>query len=107
MARQSNKNKKKSNAAPANPSAASANDSPTRSPHSQISLPPRGAQQLIISSILFIAVLAVFWPCVHNDFINLDDDLYIVGNAHVQHGFSRWNPSVGPLLPLKRQFGTR
>jgi tetratricopeptide (TPR) repeat protein len=43
---------------------------------------------LLISAILFVVVLAVFWPCTNNDFINYDDNVYVTENTHVQQGLN-------------------
>jgi tetratricopeptide (TPR) repeat protein len=43
---------------------------------------------------LFLAVLCLFLPCLRNDFINFDDPVYLLSNAHIQHGLDwqtiRW-----------------
>jgi len=41
---------------------------------------------LLICLFLAAATLAVYWPVVHNDFVNYDDNCYIVQNRQVQAG---------------------
>ena len=44
--------------------------------------------------VVFAVVLGVFLPALRNGFINLDDGIYVTGNAHVQAGLTaegfRW-----------------
>jgi protein O-mannosyl-transferase len=42
----------------------------------------------LLSLLLALSTLAVFWPAVGHDFINYDDPLYVYENAHVQSGLS-------------------
>ena len=49
---------------------------------------PADSQTWPISAGLFALVLAVFWPCIGNGFLNYDDGLYVTQNAHVQQGLS-------------------
>lgn len=44
--------------------------------------------RLIVSAVLAAAVLAVYAPVAHYDFIALDDAQYVRDNEHVNHGFS-------------------
>jgi tetratricopeptide (TPR) repeat protein len=46
-------------------------------------------QRLAISAVLAAAVLAVYAPAAHYDFIALDDAQYVRDNHHINHGFSR------------------
>ncbi len=41
--------------------------------------------------LLFLLVLAVFFPALRNDFINYDDNGYVTANAWVQNGLSAAN----------------
>jgi tetratricopeptide (TPR) repeat protein len=50
--------------------------------------PPLDALKFLSNAILFIVVLAVFWPCLNNGFINYDDNVYVTENAHVQQGLT-------------------
>ena len=50
---------------------------------------------LLIGLLLACATLAVFWPVVHNDFINYDDPEYIALNQHVTGGITWAFPSKG------------
>ena len=52
--------------------------------------------------LLALATVALYWPAMHHDFINYDDDLYVTANVHFQNGLTleniKWafsNP-VGP-----------
>jgi Flp pilus assembly protein TadD len=48
----------------------------------------------VLSVLLAVAVLALFWPALGNDFVNYDDDLYVTRNPRVQQGLTsagvRW-----------------
>ena len=50
--------------------------------------------QLVICLFLTLATLTAFWQVRNNEFINLDDDLYITNNPNVYGGFTlkgiRW-----------------
>jgi Flp pilus assembly protein TadD len=37
---------------------------------------------------LFLVTLALYWPAMRCDFVNLDDNLYVTDNPHVQGGLS-------------------
>lgn len=41
-----------------------------------------------VAVLLFLGVMAVFYPSIHNGFVNFDDDVYIYGNVHVQDGLN-------------------
>jgi protein O-mannosyl-transferase len=45
----------------------------------------------VICLALALGTLAVYWPMVGHQFINFDDDAYIVGNAHVTSGLTTTN----------------
>ena len=45
-------------------------------------------QRLILSALLAAAVLAVYAPVAHYDFIALDDAQYVKDNENINHGFS-------------------
>jgi Flp pilus assembly protein TadD len=45
--------------------------------------------ELVICLALMIAVLSVYWPVQHHDFINVDDDLYITENPTVRDGITK------------------
>ncbi len=51
-------------------------------------------QILIVSIILILATLAVFWQVKHFGFVNIDDDIYVTANNHIQSGITldgiRW-----------------
>ena len=42
----------------------------------------------LICIVLVLAIVTVYWPVQHHDFISLDDDLYVTDNTHVQQGMS-------------------
>jgi Flp pilus assembly protein TadD len=44
-----------------------------------------------ICLLLAVATLAVFWPVVHCEFLNLDDTFYFTANRHVQTGLNPAN----------------
>jgi len=47
-----------------------------------------GRLPLIISLILALVTILLYWPVVHCDFINFDDPTYVTDNSPVQNGFS-------------------
>ena len=51
-------------------------------------------RRLAIALVLAATVLAVFAPTLRNDFVNYDDDRYLLENPDVQRGFDaaalRW-----------------
>jgi Tfp pilus assembly protein PilF len=48
---------------------------------------------LILSLILFVATLALYFPALDSAFVNYDDPAYVTANAHVLQGLS-WNNFV-------------
>jgi protein O-mannosyl-transferase len=48
----------------------------------------RAKKALIPGLLLVLLVLPVFFPMLHNDFINYDDPIYVTGNPHVQGGLT-------------------
>ncbi len=48
----------------------------------------------LIAGLLVLVTIAVYWPATQCDFVNLDDDVYVYENAHVQNGLTwenvRW-----------------
>ncbi len=48
-----------------------------------------GKQKIIVYVLLMVITLAVFWQVNQFDFINIDDDVYITDNIHVQSGMTR------------------
>ena len=57
--------------------------------------------------LLVVATLAVYWPVRNHDFVNLDDDMYVVENRYVQEGLATesilWaftNTTFGMWIPL-------
>lgn len=65
-------------------------------------------EKLIVYILLTFVTLAVFWQVNHYDFINFDDNIYIIQNGYIQSGltpegfrwafstkyFDLWNPLV-------------
>lgn len=49
---------------------------------------------IVICAALAAAALAVFWPVLHHDFVNYDDDVYVTENPKVRAGLTvdglRW-----------------
>ncbi len=45
-------------------------------------------QKLIVCAVLTVVTLAVFWQVTGYDFINLDDNDYIIGNSVIQRGIT-------------------
>ncbi len=75
----------------------------------------------ILCLLLIAVTLAVYWPAVHCDFLNLDDTYYFTANHHVQTGLkpaniawafttqyaSNWHPLTWLSLMLDAElFGT-
>jgi hypothetical protein len=52
---------------------------------------------------LAMVTVAVYWPVTGHDFINLDDGLYVCGNAHVQSGLN-WRSITWAFCNLKAGF---
>ena len=54
---------------------------------------------LVICVVLAIVTLAVFWQVKDHEFINLDDNLYVTENPHVQAGITvenlKWALTAG------------
>ena len=50
---------------------------------------PEKSRALILSLLLALVTLAVYWPATHFDFINYDDPDYVVLNSQIQHGVTR------------------
>jgi len=71
-------------------------------------------QKLIVYIILTIATLAVFWQINGYEFINFDDQVYVIENSHIQSGITldglRWAFSTryadlwNPLIWLSFMF---
>ena len=59
----------------------------------KLNINPR-KQKLIVYIALTVVTLAVFWQVNHYDFINIDDNIYVTGNSHIQSGITldgiRW-----------------
>ena len=47
-----------------------------------------GRRKLILPALLCLAILSVFWPLTHHDFVAYDDDIYVTDNPNVQQGLS-------------------
>lgn len=45
-------------------------------------------QKLIVSIVLILATLAVYWQVNHHGFINLDDNVYVRQNIQIRAGFT-------------------
>ena len=51
--------------------------------------PLRESRVIALGALLFVVVAAVYVPSLSNGFVNVDDELYVTSNAHVQTGL-RW-----------------
>jgi protein O-mannosyl-transferase len=51
--------------------------------------PPSPHREILISLLLVLVTLSVYWPVRHYEFINYDDPIYVSGNDFVLHGLSR------------------
>lgn len=66
-----------------------------------INLATNRHRTLIASLFLVLAILAVYWPACHYDFVNFDDDSYVYNNQDVRAGFTwpgfecAWTVPVG------------
>jgi tetratricopeptide (TPR) repeat protein len=45
---------------------------------------------LVLSFILFLGTLALYWPALSGAFVNYDDPAYVTANAHILQGLT-WN----------------
>ena len=50
--------------------------------------PTRNQLSAVICLGLALVTAALYWPMMHHDFVNLDDELYIANNSHVNSGLS-------------------
>ena len=46
---------------------------------------------VLICALLAAVTLATYWPVIHHDFINLDDQFYVLSNPHVLGGLTLEN----------------
>ncbi len=48
----------------------------------------------LLCALLLLITIGVFWPALHNGFVNFDDDLYVTANPQVRQGLTweglRW-----------------
>jgi protein O-mannosyl-transferase len=75
---------------------------------------PKHYTNLILCAALIVVTLAVYWPVRNHEFIDLDDDAYIVSNPNVKSGLSwqgvKWAFTTGhaanwhPVTWLSHQF---
>ena len=42
----------------------------------------------LMAALLVLATIILYWPATHNDFVNIDDDIYVLDNAHVTSGLT-------------------
>ena len=61
--------------------------------------PGNRRRSLLICALLCVVTLAAFWPVRNNDFISLDDHVYIIDNPHVCGGLTwenfKWSFQAG------------
>ena len=72
--------------------------------------PVRARPRLLVwlaPALLALAMVALYWPVTHFDFVNYDDDFYVTSNLHVQNGVTweglRWacaNPVAANWHPV-------
>lgn len=48
-----------------------------------------GRESIFVCVLLSLATLCVFWPAIHCDFINYDDNIYVTANSHVKQGLTQ------------------
>jgi protein O-mannosyl-transferase len=60
-------------------------------------------QVLLICALLVAMTLVLYWPVLSFDFVNLDDDVYVTHNRHVQSGPS-WEGIKWTLTNLEAGF---
>ena len=48
---------------------------------------------ILVCALLSAVTLAVYWPVVHHDFVNYDDNCYLVQNRQIQAGLT-WHGLV-------------
>ncbi|MGP8153099.1 MAG: hypothetical protein ACLQBQ_02985, partial [Smithella sp.] len=46
------------------------------------------SQKLIVYIVLTLTTLAVFWQVNQCDFVNIDDNIYVTENSHIQSGIT-------------------
>ena len=61
--------------------------------------PTRNQLRAVICLALALVTAALYWPLLHHNFVNLDDEAYITANPHVQSGLT------GPGLVWAFQIG--
>jgi len=63
-------------------------------PVSNGAAPPALWQAWLLSALLVLLVIALYWPATGHDFVSFDDNEYVTANPHVQGGLSwqavRW-----------------
>jgi len=42
----------------------------------------------LLAALLALVTVALYWPALHCDFVNLDDDVFVTDNPHVQGGLT-------------------
>ena len=52
-------------------------------------MPKRRTLALLISLLLFLGTLALYYPALQNGFVNYDDPAYVTSNPHVQQRLTR------------------
>jgi hypothetical protein len=57
----------------------------------------------IVSIILILLILTVYWPVRHYEFLNFDDQVYVTDNAHVRSGLT-WDNVSWALSSLEAGF---
>jgi protein O-mannosyl-transferase len=54
----------------------------------------------LMAALLVLGTMALYWPATRCDFVNLDDDLVVTSNVHVQNGLTLENLKWAFFNPL-------
>jgi tetratricopeptide (TPR) repeat protein len=49
---------------------------------------PQSRTILLLALLLFVSILALYYPALRNGFVNYDDPVYVTSNYHVQRGLT-------------------
>ena len=58
---------------------------------------------IVISLVLTVMILAVYWPVQNHAFLNFDDQIYVTDNLRVQSGLS-WDNAIWAFRSLDAGF---
>ena len=54
----------------------------------------------LLATLLALATVALYWPALHCDFVNYDDDVYVTSNTQVQNGLTLENLKWAFVTPV-------